>query len=174
MQSCFAVPDTHKNDSLYLRMLLPIGWERAWLLVVLPIFSPPFTLQRRHLSNNHILLSSSPLWTLPGSNHFQHMYISSKEMQSNTTNAWEPMCTFSRNRISLMPSFLTYVKAQKNPGTLYDLSARDERARTISQLEQAIYRRFKLWPTGSCRLWCKMGSWPSLKATRFTHWLTRF
>lgn len=74
----------------------------------------------------------------------------------------------------LCPPSSLMSKLRKNPGTLYDLSARDERARTISQLKQAIYRRFKLWPTSSCRLWCKMGSWPSLKATRLRHWLTRF
>lgn len=103
---------------------------------------------------------------LSGSNHFQHVYTASKEMQSNSTDTQEPMHLLQRVYfISLTPSFCIYIKAQRNLEPCVTFLHQEERARMNSQ--------FKTWLQAlAYELLQDLGHpW---KATRLMHWLTEF
>ena len=94
-------------------MLLPIGQERAWLLAVLPFYFFPSLnpLYRGSIFSTFCFPSSPPSRTLPGSNHSRPCtFPASKCNLTPVTRGSQ--CTFSRNPVFPMPSFLTCVEAQ--------------------------------------------------------------
>lgn len=158
-------------------MLLPIGWETACVLAVLPFYCFP---SLHPLYRGGTFLTITFCFPFPPLNYskvksFQHMYISSKEMQSNTTNAWGANASSPEITFSLCPPFSLTTKLRKSPGTLYDLSAQIWGewgwSHSSNKLSTVGSSSGPLAPVGSCTKWDLGHLW---KATRLTHWLTQF
>lgn len=104
-QRCTAAPDAHKNGILS-GMLLPIKWEKVWLLIVFPFFFLFFRFLHPFQRGSSFLEITFWFSSLNSSRVTLSMYTNSRKCNL-TPLTHGSQCTFSRNYSFLLPSFLT-------------------------------------------------------------------